>query len=1362
LAPGSRHCLTVITLSSLMDYGRLCLLLLLLASPGATETCGQAKTSITDRSLLQASLHRQGFPDSPQREAGPLLEGDDYFLQSGLGLFETNVDPKNQLCKVSICVDRQYGPSNCQGGITKSTRGILKIDLTHGHNGVGPLEDEISSILVSDGCSKVELWDEDGDGDLLVAYPPGKPRFPGDFDNDVKTVKLYAKNASTSQPVPVSEMEECCTILWKDDRYSGEHRTFCTNSFSQGEKFDLQYMRDEISSFNLSSGCKEIQLYDDDSDGETAFFYKNQSDLVGDYDNDVKAIKLWAKDYGMHPIQGRCPAGYEAVNGVGTSLEGGYDSGLELSRYNFSTALTKLPTYDELSKLKPIQVKSTSIIYQFIDNDVPLSQSESSVMVGLLKVASRGYYTFSLSSDNGAKLSFGGTLLLSTDGVLEKTTVTRKIYLGDGYQDIRIEYVQASGGDGVQIKYQGPDTDSQSIDIPAANLFNRKWTTAEGASIDVGLAAFTRCEAESNCCGVSETADEEWRKAHPDKFMLVQCDVKETGSDKDWWTTCVKVSEKNRICDNTAMYSEHPFSWTSFSGVSTKEEGETTISAILQKSSDADTINNIEKMLHAYSQLRSSAASASDQLIGNSNKEIALLAMNMVATKFGEGDAKTSWGEGLLQDYKEKACRQTRLAEDLPPSQLPGDCSSHNLYRDYKAWYETLPSDTQAELLKYGMAAVAQELKFDIEQNGEDVYYPWQDCYTNKTAIESEMAAINVNLMGLFYDRPKDKKYMFNHVLNTKPELCQWRSFIDTYAFPTTVINLINLLGEQPRDFLVALQTEPKSQDQASAMFTDLGVLLKLLVTFTYNEGTYPKVMWPQYDDNGEELSSVLEAVPIVEEKVSYGMSLALMSMSNNLVLSQVSLQEAFAVTPANDARIGSSCASSDDCGRCAVCSSTTGKCHEKCFDTTDGTARQDIRMLEKFWCDYGNEKPQEKCSDASQARVQLEEFKARALAEDSSLSPEEQIQAAMSLRGMEEQAICGEVEPADCIAQTRRDLRTIYETSESRKGYAKQAATFGRLSFDMGYCLDHEGCKVRHGWKRIAGVNMAKLAALFQAYGKECKIAWKTAGISVRTYKVFTALKVDNAKKAAKLTQWVSDQLGDGNAVGQSSLVTRTLKSRGAFRATNGAVKGVADAASKSGGKAAGTLMKSGFMTSLKASGKAAFAVATSVAKHALAALGAFGLVFDVYSLIDYFVNGEIALGVFSIISAIGGVISVIASVCSMAFGTSTLMMSWSGPLAPLVGAIVGAIAAIGALIYSLLNTPPGNQDYGDQFCCYTVVLGMNPKVLGGRDNPTSKFAGKSESDCHEYGTLLQLLPSSEQVGGNASQRIHIMEEIP
>ena len=52
------------------------------------------------------------------------------------------------------------------------------------------------------------------------------------------------------------------------------------------------------------------------------------------------------------------------------------------------------------------------------------------------------------------------------------------------------------------------------------------------------------------------------------------------------------------------------------------------------------------------------------------------------------------------------------------------------------------------------------------------------------------------------------------------------------------------------------------------------------------------------------------------------------------------------------------------------------------------------------------------------------------------------------------------------------------------------------------------------------------------------------------------------------------------------------------------------------------------------------------------------------------------------------------------------------------------------------------GNQDFGDQLCCFTYRTGINHKYLQGLDNPTSRYSGKSDSGCYDYADLMQVLP--------------------
>lgn len=186
---------------------------------------------------------------------------------------------------------------------------------------------------------------------------------------------------------------------------------------------------------------------------------------------------------------------------------------------------------------------------------------------------------------------------------------------------------------------------------------------------------------------------------------------------------------------------------------------------------------------------------------------------------------------------------------------------------------------------------------------------------------------------------------------------------------------------------------------------------------------------------------------------------------------------------------------------------------------------------------------------------------------------------------------------------------------------------------------------------------------------------------------------------------------------------------------------------------KVAVSVGKVGAKAGAVAIAKFAKAFVGPVLKKVMIGFAIWGIVSDFQDLIEYFGNGQIALGAFATCSMLAGVFTVGVTVAAMvsaaagiAFTAGTTAAFLTGPVAPLIGCAVGAVAALGALVVSLLSgrrrRVPGNNDYGDELCCLSYYAGVEHKYLQGSDNPVSRYNGKNEGGCNNYVSLLQVLP--------------------
>ena len=77
---------------------------------------------------------------------------------------------------------------------------------------------------------------------------------------------------------------------------------------------------------------------------------------------------------------------------------------------------------------------------------------------GKFQILEGGEYTFSITSDDGSKLTVEWELVVDSWSLHGMKEVKGTIKLVKGYHDIKVEMYQNGGGAGCIAKYDGPDT----------------------------------------------------------------------------------------------------------------------------------------------------------------------------------------------------------------------------------------------------------------------------------------------------------------------------------------------------------------------------------------------------------------------------------------------------------------------------------------------------------------------------------------------------------------------------------------------------------------------------------------------------------------------------------------------------------------------------------------------------------------------------------------------------------------------------------------------------------------------------------------------------------------------------------------
>lgn len=86
---------------------------------------------------------------------------------------------------------------------------------------------------------------------------------------------------------------------------------------------------------------------------------------------------------------------------------------------------------------------------------------------GYLEVPKDGAYTITLESDDGSRMTLGGDVLIDNDGLHSLLAKRATVALAQGLHPISIEFFEKSGGDELNVYWEGPDIARQKIPASA-------------------------------------------------------------------------------------------------------------------------------------------------------------------------------------------------------------------------------------------------------------------------------------------------------------------------------------------------------------------------------------------------------------------------------------------------------------------------------------------------------------------------------------------------------------------------------------------------------------------------------------------------------------------------------------------------------------------------------------------------------------------------------------------------------------------------------------------------------------------------------------------------------------------------------
>ena len=125
----------------------------------------------------------------------------------------------------------------------------------------------------------------------------------------------------------------------------------------------------------------------------------------------------------------------------------------------FKGEWSKLPEFSSLNPIKSGSVKTPSA--EIAEGEIADQYALS--FDGYLEIKEEGFYTFSLSSDDGSQFLIGEKLLINNDGLHSFMAIEGRIRLPKGTFPIRVTFFENSGDQKLELRYQGPGIKMQPI-----------------------------------------------------------------------------------------------------------------------------------------------------------------------------------------------------------------------------------------------------------------------------------------------------------------------------------------------------------------------------------------------------------------------------------------------------------------------------------------------------------------------------------------------------------------------------------------------------------------------------------------------------------------------------------------------------------------------------------------------------------------------------------------------------------------------------------------------------------------------------------------------------------------------------------
>jgi hexosaminidase len=130
-------------------------------------------------------------------------------------------------------------------------------------------------------------------------------------------------------------------------------------------------------------------------------------------------------------------------------------------------------SFDSVAQLQNARAsgQSTALTVELSGAEAP--EHFALVFEGYIRIPEAGLYEFELGSDDGSRLTIGTEIVVDHDGLHGMSSLIGQSALGHGFHRFTLEYFQAGGGLGLELRVRPPGA-SQSREIPADWLYRNE------------------------------------------------------------------------------------------------------------------------------------------------------------------------------------------------------------------------------------------------------------------------------------------------------------------------------------------------------------------------------------------------------------------------------------------------------------------------------------------------------------------------------------------------------------------------------------------------------------------------------------------------------------------------------------------------------------------------------------------------------------------------------------------------------------------------------------------------------------------------------------------------------------------------